>query len=98
MKTIVWTQHFHCVFSEMKTQTFENVFVWTGLELVQHRLSDSPYFDWKGRDDKQSRSILFDSRVTVKHDLGVFGVRRPAYTSVYYSSVTTKDVKTALRD
>ena len=25
-----WTQDFHCVFSEMKTQTFENAFVWTG--------------------------------------------------------------------
>ena len=26
MKTIVWTQYFHCVFSEIKTQTFENAF------------------------------------------------------------------------
>ena len=30
MKMIVWTQYFHCVFSEMKTRTFENAFVWTG--------------------------------------------------------------------
>ena len=30
MKTIVWTQYFHGVFSEMKTQTLENAFVWTG--------------------------------------------------------------------
>ena len=29
MKTIVWTQYFHCVFSDIKTQTFENAFVWT---------------------------------------------------------------------
>ena len=27
-KTIVWTQYFHCVFSDMRTQTFENAFVW----------------------------------------------------------------------
>ena len=25
--TIVWTQHFHSIFSEMKTQTFVNIFV-----------------------------------------------------------------------
>ena len=29
LKTIVWTQYFHSVFSEMNTQTFENVSVWT---------------------------------------------------------------------
>ena len=30
VKTIVWTQYFHYIFSEMKMQTFENAFVWTG--------------------------------------------------------------------
>ena len=30
LKTIVWTQYFHCVFGEMKTQTFANAFVLTG--------------------------------------------------------------------
>ena len=32
LKTIAWTQYFHCVFNEMKTQTFENASVWTGPE------------------------------------------------------------------
>ena len=33
MKTIVWTQYFHCVFSEMKTQTSENASVGRGLRI-----------------------------------------------------------------
>ena len=35
MKTIVWTQYFHCVFSEKKPQTFENAFVRRGPKCVK---------------------------------------------------------------
>ena len=36
----MWTQCFHCVFNEMKTQTFENAFVWTRPQApVSHLLS-----------------------------------------------------------